>query len=472
MQQDKSLSNNKKKNILYPEIIDLFSGCGGLSYGFHLEGLNVVAGIEKEKNACYTASYNLHWKHGKDEEHICADIKDVCASTLDINLASPKLVIGGPPCQAYSRIGRSKIKSLGEHRFGLNDNRAFLYKEFVRMCLEVNAEAVVMENVPESVNFVGQNIPETVSDMLEEYGYNSVWTILNAANFGVPQTRERVFVIAIKKKYGEVDFLPEPTHIDPSFNEVTFENRYQRFAQYAHFKKPMLPQKCFPSWTTVDDALSDLPGLFPNSNSKYTLEKVNTLKPYQTPPLNNYQHLMRKTLKGQILNQVTGHSFRRTLRDFRIFEKMEPNDDYRNALSIAINLFEEVCVQKNISKSRDYDTYSKLKKKYVPPYDATKFHGKWKKLDPCKPSHTLVAHLGTDTYSHIHPYEPRGISVREAARLQSFPDDFVFNVSMGSAFTQIGNAVPPLLAKGVAKAVIKNLNKTMARNIGDKNGSC
>ena len=92
----------------------------------------------------------------------------------------------------------------------------------------------------------------------------------------------------------------------------------------------------------------------------------------------------------------------------------------------------------------------------VPIYDRENFAEKWRKLDENRPSHTVVAHLSVDTYSHIHPWEPRGISVRDAARLQSFPDDFSFNCSMGDAFKQIGNAVPPLLAYGVASAVYES----------------
>ena len=94
----------------------------------------------------------------------------------------------------------------------------------------------------------------------------------------------------------------------------------------------------------------------------------------------------------------------------------------------------------------------------VPIYDRENFAEKWKRLDENKPSHTVVAHLSVDTYSHIHPWEPRGISVREAARLQSFPDDFTFDCSMGDAFKQIGNAVPPLLALGVATSVYESFN--------------
>ena len=105
-------------------------------------------------------------------------------------------------------------------------------------------------------------------------------------------------------------------------------------------------------------------------------------------------------------------------------------------------------------RSPNSEEYNKLHDKMVPAYDRDKFENKWKRLEESRPSHTLVAHLSKDTYSHIHPLEPRGISVREAARIQSFPDDFFFECSMGDAFKQIGNAVPPLLAYGVAKSVL------------------
>ena len=392
-------------------------------------------------------------------EHLCKDITKVDASDLNLNGTSSLVTIGGPPCQAYSRIGRSKLKSLGEHRFGLNDKRAFLYKEFIRLGVELDSKAIVMENVPESVNFFDLNIPQIVCNELEKHGYNAIWTILNSADFGVPQTRERVFVIAVKKEAGDIVYLPEPTHIDPDVKDYeTLKNKYMKYEKFPNFRYPKIPDAGCPKWVTAGDAISDLPALFPTSDSKYVLHGMNTRMPYQTPPLNDYQKLMRKTGNNSFTDEVDANCFRRTLRDFRIFERMKPGDNYLDAHKIALELFEDACKFYNISKD-DREAYEDLKKKYVPPYDTTKFHSKWKKLNPEKPSHTLVAHLGTDTYSHIHPFEPRGISVREAARLQSFPDSFIFNVPMSSAFKQIGNAVPPLLAKGVAEAVLKNLNQ-------------
>ncbi|RYL92470.1 DNA cytosine methyltransferase [Sporolactobacillus sp. THM19-2] len=455
MKQKEAIKTVAALNSL--QVVDLFSGCGGLSYGFHLEGLKISAGLEINEQAAYTASYNLYWKNGLNKEHMCRDINTVDASEFQLNTSSPLITIGGPPCQAYSRIGKSKIRSLGEDRFGLNDKRAFLYKQFLRIALNLDSQAVVMENVPESVNFFGINIPETVCEILEKNGYNPVWTILNAADFGVPQTRERVFVMAVKKNAGTISFMPEPTHVSPEGNDPgKIYCKYRKMTEYKHFRLPSVASEGSPGWVTVKDAISDLPALFPEAGSKYVLHNMTTKMPYQTPPVNDYQRQMRSLPGNQYSNEVDGNCFRKTVRDFRIFEKMKAGQDYRDAYRIANELFNRECQYRNININ-DRETYEKLKKEFVPPYDLTKFHGKWKKLSSNKPSHTLVAHLGTDTYSHIHPWEPRGISVREAARLQSFPDDFTFNVSMSSAFKQIGNAVPPFLSRGVAKAIIKNL---------------
>lgn len=458
-QMRKQLQKKMQKSL---QILDLFSGCGGLSYGFFMQGIHTFSGIEADKQACQTISYNLHWKNGIDKEHINDDISNVNIKDLELNNDYPVITIGGPPCQAYSRIGRPKLRSLGAHRFGLNDNRAFLYKEFIRLALNSNSIAVVMENVPESVDFFGMNIPQIVCNELEENGYNAIWTILNAADFGVPQTRERVFVIAIKKEFGEITILPEPTNKSPE-NRVDYKERFKKFTEFNNFRIPIFPENSLPNWVTVKEAISDLPALYLDSKEPYVNNKMSTKLPYQTPPLNDYQRKMRELSPNEYKEYIDGNSFRNTPRDFRIFERMKPGDDYKRAHEIAMELFKEACEFYNISIN-DTEEYNKLLKEYVPPYDTTKFLSKWKRLIPDKPSHTLVAHLGTDTYSHIHPWEPRGISVREAARLQSFPDDFIFNVPMGAAFTQIGNAVPPLLSKAVAKTVLSNLGIDQGRD--------
>lgn len=439
------------------EVIDLFSGCGGLALGFKKAGLTIMGGMELNEPASITASYNLHWKDGIDKEHLCGDL----------TLNSPEIfkqyqnpvIIGGPPCQAYSLAGRAKLNSLGEERAAFNDSRGFLYQDFLRFVLDLKANAVVMENVPESVNYNGKNIPENVCEILTENGYNAVWTVLNSADYGVPQIRERVFVIAVKKEFGDIKNLPVPTHQRPDKEYRTMnEQRFPKFKQSMFFRIPNLPQNNLPYWVTVGEALSDLPSLFPKYDGIYTLHPTNLKLKYNTEPRNDFQYKMRLS-KNKVLESVSGNGFRNTKRDFIIFNKMKANNNYRDAHDIAMRLLADECRKNAVTKKSNPEKYAELKKKIVPPYSIEKFLGKWRKLDSDKPSHTLVAHLSTDTYSHIHPWEPRGISVREAARLQSFPDDFYFNCSMTEAFKQIGNAVPPLLAQAVAEALLINLQQ-------------
>jgi DNA (cytosine-5)-methyltransferase 1 len=156
------------------------------------------------------------------------------------------------------------------------------------------------------------------------------------------------------------------------------------------------------------------------------------------------------------------HVIRFLPRDYQIFKVMKPGDQYPQAFNHANRLFADKIAQlesegRTIKKGSA--EYEEIKKSIVPPYDANKFPNKWRKMEPDLPARTLMAHIGKDTYSHIHydSDQARTISVREAARLQSFPDGFLFCGSMNSAFRQIGNAVPPLMAKAIAGEMIRVL---------------
>lgn len=438
-----------------PEVIDLFSGCGGLALGFQKSGFRITHGIELIPSATKTAAYNLDWRFGKKSKHICGDITKLDSSIFKNSIGKNGcIVIGGPPCQAYSRVGKGKLRSLGEERINTKDARGYLYQDFLRFALELDAKAVVMENVPESTNFGGENIPNKICRILEKSGYNAIWTILNSADYGVPQIRERVFVIALKKSENLNYNLPKPTHSPRKSNKIFNEARFETFNKYEFFRIPNKKTSVLNKWVTVGEALSDLPILFESSNNKYKLNKLNMELSYSKDISCRYQKIMRNWY-GNSLKTLTGHAFRNSSRDFKIFARMKEGDNYLDASNIADKILEERlnAVGRNIDRCSE--EYKRLVKEIVPPYDREKFPNKWKKLDSKLPSHTLVAHLSQDTYSHIHPFEPRGISVREAARLQSFPDDFFFDCSMGEAFRQIGNAVPPLLAKGVADSIKK-----------------
>jgi DNA (cytosine-5)-methyltransferase 1 len=159
-----------------------------------------------------------------------------------------------------------------------------------------------------------------------------------------------------------------------------------------------------------------------------------------------------------------GHLVRLTPRDFPIFAALEHGAEYPRAYKLAEKFLEEAIKKKRLGgASKNSAVYKSLRSQIVPPYDPEKFPNKWWKLHPGKPSRTLTAHMGKDTYSHIHydSRQRRTISAREAARLQSFPDGFHFAGAMNAAFRQIGNAIPPLLALAVARAIKEQLDRAI-----------
>ena len=170
-----------------------------------------------------------------------------------------------------------------------------------------------------------------------------------------------------------------------------------------------------------------------------------------------------KTWKGfEAPDVLYDHVIRYLPRDFELFARMDHGDQYPEAYRHAHDMFEERLISERQAGSPirlGSAAYEQLKREIIPPYDAGKFPNKWRKMWPDKPARTLMAHLGKDGYSHIHydSSQARTVSVREAARLQSFPDGFRFEGTMNPAFRQIGNAVPPLLAKALAEEMIKVL---------------
>jgi len=447
-------------------VIDLFSGCGGLSLGFQKAGYDLISSIEIDQAALDVALYNLFWRYGDFLKQESLDVTLVESDMLPVpDREYPLVVVGGPPCQAYSMAGRAKLMSLKGGKCYTEDERGFLFEDFVRLSVNLDADAVIMENVPESVNFGGLNVPELVCKMLSERGFHAKWTVLNSADYGVPQARERVFVVGVKGEYFSNFKFPTPTHKSPVQELTNTQKRFSKFDDLDYFVMPNLAKSTLPLWNTVEDAISDLPSLFPTAKSQYRLYQPTVQLPYKTKASNQYQKLMRSWYGTETMG-VTGHSFRRTIRDYPIFELMKEGDNFLDASLIADKLLEDTARIRGIREKDCPEAYNDLKKKIVPPYDRTKFLSKWKKLERNRPSHTLPAHLGVDSYSHIHPWEPRGISVREAARLQSFPDEFLFQTSMSNAFKQIGNSVPPLLANAIANSLLESLVvlERMAKN--------
>lgn len=434
-----------KTNKELPEVIDLFSGCGGLALGFKQAGFDIPWGIELMENAAKNANYNLSVCYGHKPGHICGDITEMKGDMFaDKGGKNGYIVIGGPPCQAYSLIGRAKINSLREEGSFEDDKRGYLFEDYLRFVVGHNARAVVMENVRQSTSYGNINVPEKVASFLERNGYTAWWTILNAADFGVPQVRERMILFAVKGKVKPR--LPIPTHCGKSYDMYFLFNGENSFSECKHYIPPLKAEENLPPWRTVEEAIGDLPSLRISPNQPFAANSMNLQLPYEDDAENEYQEMLRGDRET-----VSGNVYHNNERDYPIFARMQEDDLYPQALAIARQILAEKCLAQGIREGTP--EYEEIKKSTVPPYSEDKFLSKWKRINRDKPCHTLVAHMALDTYSHIHPWEPRGISVREAARIQSFPDDYAFQSNMGEAFRQIGNSVPPLMAKALAENI-------------------
>lgn len=460
-------------------VVDLFSGCGGLSLGFQHAGYEILGGLECDAKAAKTHALNF-FKDLSDKEF------ELHSSPVDITDTSPEqymrdvlhatspdnlidVIIGGPPCQAFARIGRAKLRQIAEHPEAyLNDERASLYIHFLEYVDYFHPLAILIENVPDILNYGGKNIAEEIVSSIEDLGYSAAYTLLNAANYGVPQFRLRFFLIAYLKGLNLSPAFPTPTH------QVKIPEGYksERIVALKHLRPP---QKGFfdekvryveppdvadgaPQAVTASQALADLPVLTDHlkSKKKRGARKFNKLLPYRRGRPGKYAMLMRTWQDYKAGEGVWDHVIRFLPRDYEIFRRMNSDDQYPEAHAIAERLLQDRLQEleglTGLKIENDSQQYLDLKKQIVPPYATNKFPNKWWKLNPHTPVRTLTAHIGKDTYTHIHydSQQARVISVRDAARLQSFPDGFIFSGSMNDAYRQIGNSVPPLMAFALA----------------------
>ncbi|MGN0348018.1 MAG: DNA cytosine methyltransferase [Roseburia sp.] len=340
--------------------IDLFCGCGGLSYGFEKAGYNILLGIDNDAKALETFELNH-----KGSKSICGDITEITYEkdikpligneTIDV-------IIGGPPCQGMSLSGPRKF----------DDPRNKLYLTYIRLVEEIEPKAFVIENVPGLVGLFGGQIKDSIIQKFTDLGYEIQYKILCAADYGVPQNRKRVVFVGMKKGHYEY----------PKANQIT---------------------------VSCSMALSDLPTL----EGKLGSENA----PYLTDAQNEYQKLMRKNSCVVRNHVAANHS-----------EK----------------------VKKIISLVPDGGNYKDLPEEYR---NSRNFHVAWTRFASDKPAPTI----DTGHRHHFHYKYNRVPTVRECARLQSFPDDFVFLGNKTQQFRQVGNAVPPLMAQCIAEQLTKAL---------------
>jgi DNA (cytosine-5)-methyltransferase 1 len=342
--------------------LDLFSGAGGMSLGAELAGISVKYAIEKNTYVAQTYQNN----HPKTKV-INSDVREIKSIPSDLGKNSTVL-FGGAPCQGFSTSNRRTNNRSN------SDN--WLYKEFVRILRLWKPDWVVFENVTGIIEMESGAFFEEIESNFKNVGYTCSYGILNAADFGVPQKRKRLFLIG--SKHGEtIDIMPTTSKME----------------------------------VTVRDALSDLPCLENGAN-------VDIL-PYSKKADNEYAMLMRGTM-----TRCTGHLV--TKNSEQVIKRYNYIRQGENWESIPI----------------------KLMRNYA---DSTRCHtGIYHRLRDDKPS-VVIGNYRKNML--IHPWSNRGLSVREAARLQSFPDNYIFTGSIGFQQQQVGNAVPPLLAKKVFELI-------------------
>jgi DNA (cytosine-5)-methyltransferase 1 len=381
--------------------VDLFSGAGGMSLGFEQAGFDVVAAVEYDPVHCATHEFNFPHCTA-----ICRSVADVDAAYIRaasrVGDADVDVVFGGAPCQGFSLIGKR----------ALHDPRNSLVYHFVRLVVDLRAKYFVFENVPGLT--IGQH-RKFLEEIIGEFGRNGYrvledYQVLNAAEYGVPQDRHRLFLIGTRKGYPMPSY-PHPTHRPPANGNDGSGDLFLRAAP------------------TVWDALRDL------------------------PEADDYEELLARDWVRARFKSPTeyaaplhGHGD-------------DPGDlSYPRLFDPGVLTSSLRTVHTELSRRR----FAQAKPGDVEP--VSRFH----KLDPKGVCNTIRAGTASDRGAFtsprpIHPFSPRCITVREAARLHSYPDWFRFHVTKWHGFRQIGNSVPPLLARAVAAQVAEALSRPSTR---------
>lgn len=459
-----------------PRVLDLFSGAGGISLGFQSAGFQIDGALEIEPLPALTHAMNFH---GDDP-----DLTRLHAQPRDMTLVTPDelamqlglgrtrdaidVLVGGPPCQAYARVGRAKLREVAAHPEAYKvDPRGNLFLRYLAYVKAFRPLALLMENVPDILHYGGHNIIEEMVEALNGLGYDARYTLINTAFHGVPQMRDRVFLVAYRSELAAGIRFPKAT------NHLVLPQGYAGTRAVAlkfvdllggnGYIPPDLGDESLPGPVTAEDAIGDL---IPIKGTSVTrgARRFTELAAYRnTRPVSDYQTAMRQWPGFESEGGVRDHLIRYLPRDHMVFAEMRQGAEYPEAHATAVRIADREAINQGIRKGTK--AYERLYDSIVPPYDISKFPNRWWKLSPDRPVRTLMAHIGKDTYSHIHwdSDQARTISVREAARLQSFPDGFVFQGAMNAAFRQIGNAVPPLMAASIARIMNETLLEATAR---------
>jgi DNA (cytosine-5)-methyltransferase 1 len=362
-----------------PIAVDLFSGAGGLTEGLKNAGFLVFSAVEKDSVAAETYAGNH-----PEVNLIKKDIRKLDTASIlkgtGVNRRAVDLLAGGPPCQGFS-VSNMKTRNME------NPNNQLIY-EFLRIVEEMNPKWVILENVAGLKLFDKGRVVNELIEYFNNLGYKMETAVLNAANFGVPQNRERIFFIGTRTK-SKMNFIEK-------LRNNTVEN-------------PL----------TVKEAINDLPKL-ENGNATCEIQ-------YAKSPQNAYQKKMRERVDTTVKNNLVSKNSTLVLERYR---HIQQGENWRAVF------------KKRPDLMANYE-------------DPSRCHsGIYKRLVEDKPS-IVISNYRKNML--IHPIQDRGLSVREAARLQSFPDHFIFKGTLLHQQQQVANAVPPLLGEAVAREIINKL---------------
>lgn len=408
-------------------LVDLFSGAGGLSLGFTQSDWSVELAIDNDEEAIDT--YRFNHPEIPHRKVVCGDIRQELEHDLlsKVN-RQPDVVVGGPPCQSLSQAGyRSRLADSDEYSI-LDDDRTELYEEYVDVIEQLRPKALVMENVEGMVNEIqdtGIKVGDLVIDALESIGagrsgYVCDYRLIDCSNFGIPQNRERVIIIGIRK---DVAGSAGSSVIDELFDALANRRTDEDY--------------------NLKQALSGLPKLRRGEGGRVVPAKVRGKR--------------SRYVQSNNLDDGTGLSFNHRARE-------HPMTKDQILFDVAL---EPGATGWDV-KYRGNGEYADLIEYDVGTEDDPRFKDKYRMLKWGDPAPTVVAHLAKDSnnfvlpayYEHVEnvtgesdPRRNRGITPREAARLQSFPDDFVFLGTFTGWFEQIGNAVPPVLGQQIREVL-------------------
>ena len=364
---------------------DIFCGAGGLSLGFELEGAICKYALDHDTSALETFTIN----RPRNVEVVCSDIGNALNQKSFANQVP--LVIGGPPCQGFSLANQQPRK---------NDPRNRLYADFLELSSRLGAKVVVIENVPGLLKQWN-----AVQKDLKGRGYASKVFLLEASDFGVPQRRRRVFIVAVRgQRNGKADSFLEQVSTGLDSQRTTWT---KTVIESALFGLAVLDAKTVSNSTHLENDRFGYTIGPQSSGSNTYLDRINEGFP-----------------RGFTFNHRTKYN---STRDISLFKCLRQGEDTTNEAFSKLNPY----------KDRDHI-----------------FKDKFFRLHAKRPSKTITAHMYYDCHMYIHPTQHRGLTPREAARVQGFPDQYVFIGKPNEWYRQIGNSVSPLVGRCVARAVL------------------